>query len=165
MEYKRFTRRIGKNVFVETNTIPRTDCLGEYGVLMCPNVKKCENVSNRKCPTLQMFDRLAELEDKIEIGKLVEVKEIKEGGRYIAPEVKIGDVLFCVLSSKFVDEVSYRIEACRVTDINYFFGSNSFLYCVNEVNSPNYPHNARLGKDAFVNFEEAEKVLNGRRGK
>lgn len=72
---ERLTRRKGKSVFIETETIKRENCPAEFGFNFCQYAKNCPSIKNRKCPVLQVLDRLAEYEDEAEL------KE--KGGVYI----------------------------------------------------------------------------------
>lgn len=59
----RLTKRVGVNVFFNTDTIPRDNCTGEYGFQWCKYAKSCPSVRNRKCPILRVLDKLADYED------------------------------------------------------------------------------------------------------
>ena len=75
----------------------------------------------------------------------------------------IGDLLYCVVSSPSNGKIVCRIEACRVCEIKYY-GNEQFVYGVREINSFE-AHYVALHKDAFFEFEEAEKELLKIRGK
>lgn len=79
----RLTKRKGINTYINEDTIPRTQCLGELGVRYCEKSWNCPQVPTRKCPVLRVVDKLADLEDKIENGTLIEktadLQEVKHG--------------------------------------------------------------------------------------
>ena len=62
----RLTKRVGKKVYINTDTILREDCVGEFAFQYCQYAKGCPSVRNRKCPVLRVLDRLAEYEDEAE---------------------------------------------------------------------------------------------------
>ena len=75
----------------------------------------------------------------------------------IVPPCKVGDILFCIISDRGINDIYNHIEACKVTYI-MSFDSDSFVVGVREINK-HYSHNVVLGKDAFKTFEEAEEKL------
>lgn len=64
----RLTKRKGNHVYINTETIPRDNCYGEYGFHFCQYSHTCPNIADRKCPMLMVLDRLAEYEDEAEKG-------------------------------------------------------------------------------------------------
>lgn len=62
----RLTIRKGRKVYINTGVIPRSECSGEYGVRFCTESEYCSQITNRKCPVLQIFDKLADYEDREE---------------------------------------------------------------------------------------------------
>lgn len=64
---ERLTKRKGTFVFINTETIPRSNCKGEFGFKFCKYSDSCPNLANRKCPILMILDRLAKYEDEAEL--------------------------------------------------------------------------------------------------
>ncbi len=72
MKNKRLTKRANGKVVVNPDLCPRPEC----GLFPCGKVGTCKFSLpryRRKCPYVIAINRLAELEDKIERGELLEV--------------------------------------------------------------------------------------------
>jgi hypothetical protein len=65
---ERLTKRVGDKVYINTDTIPRNYCDGDFGFQWCRYAKSCPSVRERTCPVLRVLDKLAEYEDKDEKG-------------------------------------------------------------------------------------------------
>lgn len=75
---------------------------------------------------------------------------------FIMPNVKIGDVVWCVLFDSEWSQKRYYIEACRIVEITYF-SSGGFVYGVKGITTGEC-HNIIYEKMYFT-LEEAEAAL------
>ena len=96
------------------------------------------------CPYWESgLNRLAELEDKIEQGTLIELP------------CKVGDTCYLVYKGLGdMGRVAYKIKKVKIGNIHYI-GNNEFFTEIGEYSS----YTVKFGRDIFLTREEAEKRL------
>ena len=124
-EYKRLTERVGKGISVK------------------------ETATNDNKSIWNAIERLAELEDKIEQGKMLELP------------CKVGDTMYWL----FASNIEQKIYECLVTDFTY--NIKGLYICLSKKGLKGYfyvtPED--FGKTVFLTKTEAEQKLKELRGK
>lgn len=130
MEYKRLTKK-DKRGFYHYNCTEKDQ-------------EDCEVMENcGECYGTRVLYRLAELEDKIEQGTLIELP------------CKVGDTCYLVYEraeNRFRD--LYEIKKVKINNIHYI-GHNEFLAEIGMV----FHYTVKFGEEIFTTREEAEKRL------
>lgn len=134
-EYKRLTKKF-ENGYVWV------DCTN------CPSDNKCDDITHYCQTTVK--ERLAELEDKIEQGTLIEFP------------CKVGDTVYFVdKQNKIIEE--FDVSAIEVTLTQYSDGSNNRIEIVEKgTGKRNFDYIlffGWIGNKVFFTREEAEKRL------
>lgn len=144
---ERLTKRSGKSTYLKSELVKY--CNGKRVDNFCKYAHNCASVSQRKCPILQVMDKLAYYED------------LEEQGNFINLPCKTGNtVYFIAKNEEGKDEVrSGIVERIRYEDRADF--TPKYIY--NEIYVTGFlypiPFDA-IGKIVFLTKKEAKIALN-----
>lgn len=145
-KYKRLTKKEGIGRFVNDDCITCKNHKDDIsGCGFCGGEEMC----NKWCCGV-LYNRLAELEDKIENGTLIELP------------CKVGDTVYHLSSGKIDEEV--------VAKINYIITNstislhNSYICTIDYGKEDNFYRLSKLGKSVFLTKAEAEAKLRELKG-
>lgn len=142
----------------------------------CPVAEECDKntkmISDRKCPTLQLVDRLAEYEDTgLSPAEVAELAQAKADGRVVVLPCKVGDTVYVVVTDcdcAYTD----NMNDCAYCDYVVMPCDDFFRYDEDEWECGFKPHvredkfsiamYEQLGKTIFLTREEAERALKER---
>lgn len=134
----------------------------------CPVAEECDKntkmISDRKCPTLQLVDRLAAYEDTgLSPAEVAELAQAKADGRVVVLPCKVGDTVYVdTRTFRYGEYAPKRHAEAVVTSVVFsskrYIKFRIFSPYVNANKIFKYPLSS-FGKTVFLTREEAEKAL------